>query len=188
MSRVAAPWVMVAVLLAYPVIARSGEVLAVDVAHARGRYTVHFDVRLAAPRARLERYLTDYANYAEYFDTITESTVLSGTPEGVQRIRLRAYSCVLFFCNTLTMVKDIAEQEPGALLAHIDPALSDFEEATEHWRVLADGDHTRLQYDAELVPNFFVPPLIGPWILKKKIRASLLSGAERLETLAREEN
>lgn len=186
MNAGAALLVLAATWLGYAPVARGAEVAALEVAHAQGRYTVHFDVRLAAPRARLERYLTDYGKYDEYFESITESKVLTGSPGGLQRIRLRAYGCILFFCRTVTMVKDIAEQEPGEILAHIDPAVSDFEEATEHWRILADGNQTRLQYDAELVPEFFVPPLIGPWLLKNNIRASLLSGAEKLEALARE--
>lgn len=186
MNAAAAIRMLAAVWLTWAPSAYAAEVLAVEVLHSRGRYVVHFDVRLAAPKDRLERYLTDYARYAEYFEAITESEVLSGAPGGLQRIRLRAESCVLFFCRTVTMVKDIAEQEPGEILAHIDPAQSDFEEATEHWRILAEGEQTRLQYDAELVPDFFVPPLVGPWILKMKIRSSLLSGAEKLEALARE--
>ena len=187
MNAAAATLLLAALGLGYASAARSAEVLTVEVSHTGGRYGVVFDVRLAAPQPRLKRYLTDYANYATYFSTIRESAVLSGEPGGLQRIRLRAHSCVWFFCRTVTMVKDIAEQEPGEILAHIDPALSDFAEATEHWRILADGDQTRLQYEAELVPDFFVPPLIGPWLLKNSIRKSLLSGARKLEALAGEQ-
>lgn len=161
------------------------EVLTTEVSHARGRYGVHFDVRLAAPPDRLKRHLTDYANYAGYFESIKESTVLARKPDGV-RVRLRMRSCVLFFCKTVTTVKDITEQDDGKITARIDPALSDFHEATEHWRITADNGATRLQYDAVLVPSFFVPPLIGPWLVRNQIRVALLSGARKLEALANE--
>jgi len=146
-------------------------------------YFVTFDVRIAAPPDRLRRYLTDYSNYAEYFASIRESTVLAGSPGTVQRVRLRLRACVWFFCRTVTFVKDVTELPNGEIRARIDPTLSDFQEATEYWRVTPEGGQTRLQYRAALVPDFFVPPLIGPWLLKRQIHASLISGAERLETL-----
>jgi hypothetical protein len=156
-----------------------------EVTQVDNRYEVTFDVRLAAPADRLQHYLTDYANYASYFDSVAESTVLSGEPGGLQRVRLRLRSCVLFFCRTVTFVKEVAEQADGEILARIDPSASDFREATETWRITPAGNETRLQYRAELVPDFFVPPLIGPWLLKHKIRSALVSGAEKLEALAR---
>jgi hypothetical protein len=162
----------------------AAQVVTNDVTQDGGRYHVSFDVRLAAAPDRLKRYLTDYANYASYFDSIRDSTVLAGTPEMSQRVRLRLRACVLFFCRTVTFVKDITELADGEILAHIEPALSDFQEATERWRISAIDGHTRLQYRAALVPDFFVPPLIGPWLLKRQIRAVLLSGAAKLEILA----
>jgi hypothetical protein len=184
MNANAALLMLAATWLAYAPAVRAGDVLAVDVTHTRGRYAVHFDVRLAAPPERLRHYLTDYRNYAMYFGPIRESTVLGGTPGERQRLRLRMRSCVLFFCRTVTVVKDIVELPDGEIRARIEPALSDFQEATEHWRITGLDGQTRLQYRAALVPDFFVPPLIGPWLLKYKIRTSLISGAEKLETLA----
>lgn len=150
------------------------------------RYDVTFDVRIAAPMDRLKYYLTDYANYSQYFHSIRESTLLDGAPAAAQRVRLRLEACVWFFCRSLTFVKDVAVAADGEIRARIEPALSDFEEATEHWRVTPIGNETRLQYRAALVPDFFVPPLIGPWLLKRQIHSSLISGAEKLETLARD--
>ncbi len=166
--------------------AHGAEVRALEVAHADGRYTVRFDVRLAAPPDRLKRYLTDYANYTSYFESIKESTVLAREPNGAARVRLRLRSCVLFFCKTVTTVKNIAERADGRITARIDPTLSDFREATEHWHITADNGATRLQYDAVLVPDFFVPPLIGPWLVQNQIRVALLAGARKLEALAHE--
>jgi hypothetical protein len=170
----------------YLVIAAAGEVLTTEVTHADGRYTVRFDVRLAAPPERLKHRLTDYANYKTYFESFPESEILGLTPNGALRVHLKLHSCVLFFCRTVAITKEIIEHADGTIIAHIDPTASDFREATEQWRVLADDGHTRLQYRAELIPNFYVPPLIGPWILKYKIRETLEESSFKLEALARD--
>jgi hypothetical protein len=164
----------------------AGEILHTEVLHDDGRYTVAFDVRLAAAPDRIKQYLTNYEAYSSYFDSIRESAVLGRTPDGDLRVRLRVRSCVLFFCRTVNFVKDITEHADGSLTARIDPTASDFREATEHWHLFDEDGETHLQYRAELVPTFFVPPLIGPWLIKYKIREALESGALTLEALANE--
>lgn len=165
--------------------AYAGEVLDTEVLHAQGRYTVSFDVRLAAAPERLKHFLTDYDNYSTYFEAVKESRVLGRTADGALRVQLRLRSCVLFFCRSITLVKDVTQLPDGSITAHIEPDLSDFREADEHWRISATTDgQTRLQYHAELVPTFFVPPFIGPWLVKGEIRDALEAGAEKLEALA----
>lgn len=179
-------WLAVAWLLSAVTVAHAGEVLDTEVIHTDGRYTVRFDVRLAAPPERLKRHLTDYEQYSTHFNSIKESRVLARQSNGTVRLRLQLHSCVLFYCRTITQVKDIAEQADGRIVARIDPTESDFRDTTEQWRILPDNGATRLQYEAELVPTFYIPPLIGPWLVKRQIRAALESGSEKLETLARE--
>lgn len=161
---------------------RAGEVLLTEVAHDDGRYTVRFDVRIAASRDRLAFYLTDYANYASYFQSVTASRV---EPRGEgSRVFLTLSSCILFFCRSVRITKDVHTAPDGAIVARIVPRESDFEEADERWRVLAENGTTRLHYEAELVPAFYVPPLIGPWLIRYRIREVLATNAEKLERLA----
>lgn len=161
---------------------RAGEVLLTEVTHDDGRYTVRFDVRIAAPRDRLAFYLTDYANYAEYFDSVTASRVEWRSE--ASRVFLTLSSCILFFCRSVRITKDVHTAPDGAIVGRIIPAESDFEEAEERWRVIAENGSTRLRYESELVPAFYVPPLIGPWLIRYKIRDVLATNAEKLERLA----
>ena len=155
----------------YLVTAFAGEVLTTEVTHADGRYTVRFDMRLAAPPERLKYRLTDYANYKTYFESFPESEILGLAPDGALRVHLKLHSCVLFFCRTVAITKEIVEHADGTIVARIDPTASDFREATEHWRALPDNGSTRLQYR---------------WILKYKIRETLEESFFKLEALARE--
>ncbi len=168
--------------------AHAAEIRELDVQHEDGRYTVRFDVLLAAPIERLKYFLTDYDRYTDHFASIKESRVLSRTPPGTVRVRFKLRSCILFFCRSVIQVKDISEKPDGAIEARIDPAASDFRDAVEHWRLTDERGQTRLQYRAELTPTFYVPPLIGPWLIKRQIRAALNAGGETLEALAREKS
>jgi hypothetical protein len=64
------------------------------------------------------------------------------------------------------------------------PEQGDFTSGWEHWRILAEQGKTRIHYNAEIVPGFRLPPLIGPSILKGKLRKTLIGTVKKLETLA----
>jgi hypothetical protein len=72
----------------------------------------------------------------------------------------------------------------GDILTLADPAASDFRHARELWQLQPHAGGTRLTYQAEFEPAFFVPPLIGPWLIKARLRSELEDIAARLEQLA----
>jgi hypothetical protein len=52
------------------------------------------------------------------------------------------------------------------------------------WRVTDEGSRTRLHYEATRVAAFWIPPLIGPWAIKRTLREQLESGIVSLERVA----
>ena len=68
-----------------------------------------------------------------------------------------------------------------------DPANRHIRYAVERWQVQAEDDRTRLHYTAEVVPNFFIPPLIGPPVVKYFLRREIQLTAIEVEALARHE-
>jgi hypothetical protein len=165
--------------------ALGADVRTAEITHDNGRYAVRFDVHIAARSEPLKSYLTDYARYAERFPAIRESTILQRRSPTDLRLRLQIHGCVLFFCRTVTTVKDVKELPNNVITAAFDPTLSSFREGSERWQITPDADGTRLQYEARLVPAFYVPPLIGPWIMKRQLRSLLIDNARKLEVLAR---
>ena len=53
--------------------------------------------------------------------------------------------------------------------ALILPRGSDFRRGRAHWRLKVSGDATLMHFDAELVPDFYIPPLIGPWLIRREM-------------------
>jgi hypothetical protein len=76
---------------------------------------------------------------------------------------------VLFYCRDITQSQDMV-QSPGYLIeATVLPQDSDFRRGRAQWRLIAEGDTTLMYFRAELVPDFFLPPLIGPWLIRREM-------------------
>lgn len=165
----------------------AGSIERLETAHANGRYTVSFEVVLDAPRDKVWRIMTDYERLPRVSKIITESRVLERQDANRHRVGVTLEACVLFFCKTVKRVVEIAAKPSTDITVTEDPASPHFRSAVERWRVAAEGAATRLNYTAEVVPNFFIPPLIGPPVVKYFLRREIRLTAFEVEALAKHE-
>lgn len=167
--------------------ATAGTIERLEAEHDDGRYTVSFEVVLDAPRERVWRIMTDYDRLPRVSKIITESRVLKQTDANRHRVGVTLKACVLIFCKTVERTVDIEARPQNEILVAEDPADSDFRYGREHWLIAAEGAQTRLNYTAELVPDFFIPPLIGPLVVKHFLRREIRLTALEVEALAAHE-
>ncbi len=167
-----------------PAQAVAATIRTLEITHSKGSYHVTFDVLLAAEPEKAWALLSDYQQWSHLSANLKEVQLLERFPDGRQRVRLRFRSCVLIFCKTIRQVKDMTARPKGDILTVMVPGQGDFTSGWEHWRILAEEDKTRVHYTAEIVPGFRLPPLIGPSILKHKLRRTLIGTAKKLEALA----
>ena len=73
----------------------------------------------------------------------------------------------------------------GHLQAVIIPEQSDFTSGSADWRILPLGDDSRIIYQAQLTPAFFVPPIIGSYFVKRSFAEAVITSFMRLECIAR---
>ena len=66
------------------------------------------------------------------------------------------------------------------------PQFSNLEQGVTEWMLTADGENTRLVYRMELTPKFWIPPLIGPPIIRYVLTKGGKDALQRLEAAARE--
>lgn len=151
--------------------------------HQGGRYRIDFEARIAAEAAKVRPLLSDYNGLARLSETVIESQWLAGQA-GAPRVRIVQRACIVIFCQTLRRTMLVEPQPDGDVLTLTEPETSDYREVREHWQVIAEAGQTRVRYRAEFVPRFFVPPLIGPWLVKSRLRAELEATAARIESLA----
>lgn len=171
-------------MLAAPPPARAADVLSLNVDEDEGRYIVSFDAVVKAPYAIIYPVMLTPARWPQLSGLIADARVLAELPGGRRKVSMTFHDCILVFCKTFRKVEELSTAGDGRIDTVAIPAQSDFSYASEHWHITADGDNTRIRYRAEMAPNFFVPPLIGPYILKSRMRSLLIHTAENLELLA----
>lgn len=93
--------------------------------------------------------------------------------------------CVLFFCKHLNQTQDLY-QRPNHLQAKVIPELSDFHYGYGDWKIADKGGLAQLTFTAALEPKFWIPPLIGPWVIRRKLAKEAEVTMENIERLARE--
>ena len=162
----------------------AGTIERLEAGHADNRYTLSFEVVLDAERDKVWRIMTDYENLPRLSKVITESHILKTEHSLQHRVDVTFHACILIFCKTMKKVVDIQVWPQNDIIVIGDPALSDFSYSVERWRVSAEGNRTRLYYTAEMVPDFFIPPVIGPWLVKSFLQKEIKATAIQVEALA----
>ena len=95
--------------------------------------------------------------------------------------------CVLIWCRSFVRNGHLLLTPKRDIVAIADPEASDFEYSRERWQLESNGDGTMLTYDFEMVPRFWVPPVIGPYFIKRALKSGGSRAVNRIEALARGE-
>jgi hypothetical protein len=97
--------------------------------------------------------------------------------------------CVLLFCKTMhqeQVMTATANARGGILQAELVPQDGAFK-GMGHWVVDScpqDRPQSCVEAQIELVPIFWVPPVIGPWLIRKKMYEEALRSSVGLEQVA----
>jgi hypothetical protein len=159
-----------------------------DVTRERGRYSLEANARLDATPASIYAVLTDFDDnaYARISRVYKESRYLEPAADGTPLVYTRMEGCVLWHCMTLERTERLETEAPRWIKSTALPEGSNFKHATSEWVLEPDGDGTKMNYRIEMEPDFFVPPIIGPWYLKRTLSQGGLRAVTRIERLARE--
>jgi len=145
------------------------EVVKVTVDLEDGRYRVFGQSRLDAPPEFVYAALIDYDNFYKLAGGIAATKYLPPDEAGHLLAYTRYESCILFFCKTIEKVERIDGTPNESILAVAIPARSDFVFNESRWLIKAADNATLLTYEAEFDPEFWIPPLIGPWAVRRKL-------------------
>ena len=177
--------VYLAVTLACATAGAAGELQELSITEHNGVYQVRVAMRLEAPAEQIFEVLTDYAHLYRLDSAITESLILPPAPDGAVRVQTRLEDCVLFVCLEVRRVERLHRLGPGELVADIEPELSDFRSGHAHWRVRPQEHSAVVVYEGSMEPAFKLPPIIGPAVMKRKLRTQTLNTLGRIECIAR---
>ena len=101
-------------------------------------------------------------------------------------MRTRIHACEALFCRNVTRVERV-EAGPETLVATVIPESSQLRRGltTTTWQPLDAG--TRVSYEAEFEPDFWVPGFIGRQFAGHSLRESTLELFSNVERQARGE-
>ena len=91
---------------------------------------------------------------------------------------------VLLFCKSFERYGYLLLEPQSNIVAVVDPEVSDFEYSRESWELISEGDGTVMIYNFEMDPGFWVPPVIGPYYIKRTLKRGGEDAIQRIEALA----
>jgi hypothetical protein len=153
----------------------------------RGRYELVAETLLEADAQAIFEVLTDYEDgaFGRISSVYKESDYLEPAPDGTPIVYTRMEGCMLGFCKSITRVERLETEEPYLIRTTALPELSDFEHAESEWVLKPVDGGTEVTYRLLIDPDFWVPPVIGPWVMKRELREGGERAIYRIERLAR---
>lgn len=168
-----------------PACAIAGDVVSADVEYRDERYFVAIESVVNADPEKIYDLLTDFNHLTKLNPDIKESHVIFSLDENTHRTHIVTDSCITFYCKKITLQQDVEELGRGIIVTTVVPDKSDFVYGHARWKIEDNGNHTtRIYYSNDMKPKFFVPPLIGPLLIKDKLREEVLATINGLERLA----
>jgi hypothetical protein len=161
------------------------EITELRVSENGGIYHINMVTVVDAPAEYVYRVLTDYVHIHRLNPSITQSDILASPGSSVVRVRTRIVDCIFIFCMELDRVEDCHENPPHDVHTVIVPSLSNFRSGTADWHIEEMNERSRVVYEAHMEPGFLIIPIIGPSVVKEKLRQEMATTLRRIECVAR---
>lgn len=166
--------------------ASAADLRSIEVDYVDGRYSMvsvaWFDAGIDATFA----VFSDWDLSTKFSRAIVESRDLEPDAEGRPGFYVRNKGCILFFCKSIVRQGYVESQDKRLLRAFTDASLSDFRFCEESWEFTLEDGGTSVRYELVMEPGFWVPPAIGPYMIKRKLRSSGKAALSRIESIAQD--
>ena len=161
------------------------EIEELSVTKVDGVYSLRVVSVIDAPADYVYDVITDYKHAYRINPTITEVEILPSDRDDVVRVLNLSEHWVGPFCIKIDWVGDIVESRDRYLEVKTIPEFSSFEEGSATWELRTQGERTWVLHESSLKPNFFIPPFIGSYIMKKWMEDETLATFKRIECYAK---
>jgi hypothetical protein len=174
------------ILAVLPAFASAATLREVTVDHVDGIYVMRSEAWFDVGIEKIFGLLLDWDESTKFSSVIVESRNLAPAADGRGRFYSRNQGCLWFFCKSFERYGYVEHEPLKYIEATIDPEKSDFEVSDERWEFHEEASGTVVIYAFRMKPKFFIPPLIGPAILKRKLKNGGVNAIDRIEALARD--
>jgi len=164
-------------------IASSGELITSRITLDEDHYLIYVVMDVEADYKKVYQLLTNYDNLHKISESITASEVIyAAHPEYV--VQVTTYSCISFICQEVVQLQNTTELSRGYIRVSVVAAESDLDYGENLWHIQPYEGGTRVTFSSDMVPGFWVPPLVGTVLFKSKLLEETYAIIEGLETLA----
>jgi hypothetical protein len=162
----------------------------VDVSRNKDRYQVVADTYLDASPAAIYKVLLDFDGdrYQRISEIYKESSYLPPDSDGTPLVYTRVEGCLIGYCRSMRRVERLEIVTPEFIRSRTIPERSDFKYSLSEWTFTAEDNGTRVTYKMEMEPNFWLPPFVGPWFLKRTLLKGAPAAIDQIELLAQQEH
>ena len=164
--------------------AGAAEMRSVAVDYENKRYTMQSEAWFDAPIEQVYAVFRDWDLSTQFSSAIVESRNLGPDERGRSQYYVQNRGCVLFFCLTFERYGHIESEPVSVLRAFAHPEASDFHICNETWTFTEENGGTAVVYDLSMRPKFWVPPGIGPYVIKRKLKNDGGEAIDRIEAIA----
>jgi len=145
------------------------------------RYQSQLNFDVSGSVEQVIEILTDYEHPERLTPSVTKREVV-GRHGAITRVRTEIHGCVVFFCKDLILTQDVTLAD-GSIRAEVVADESDFRSGYIHWLITGnDQGGSDIRYQSVIEPDFFVPPLLGRYFMRKWLRKQIFGIAERLRS------
>ena len=163
---------------------QAADLLHITVDHEKGTYTMNSEVWFDASVEQVYEIFRYWDYSTQFSSAIVEARDIEPDGQGRPQFYIRNKGCVLFFCTSFERSGYVEAEENVVILAFVNPEISDFHFSNESWSFAARDGGTVVIYDLSMSPKFWIPPGIGPYMIKRKLRKNGGQAIDRIEILA----
>jgi hypothetical protein len=165
--------------------AAAADVRAIEVTLNDGVYAVNSEMYFAAPIEAVFDVLADYDDFERISSIFKQSHYLERERNGNGLVYTLVGDCILFFCKDIERTETLELQAPTQITTRIVAAQSDLRSGLSRWALASEGEGTRVRYTMQMEPDFWIPPVIGPFFVKRFLKSGSDRAAQRVEYYAR---
>ncbi len=162
----------------------AADLRSVEIEREEGVYTMHSVVWFDANIDDVYNVFLDWDLSEQFSSVVVEARNTGSDATGDRGFYTRNRACFLFFCKSVERYGLIEHEPLRFIRATTDPETSDFHLSNELWLFEQEGKGTLITYTLEMRPKFWIPPVIGPYVLKRKMKNDGAAALDRIEAIA----
>lgn len=162
----------------------------IEVSREKNRYHLHTNTTVYAKIDNVRRIITDYENLTLIIPNLKEIKLLNKSENERTTVSMLTEICVFFLCYNIRHVQTFHTIKDDILFSRIIPGMGNFQSGWMRWEIKEIDSNkmypvTQIILDIEMTPDFFVPPLIGPYQIKRKMLEITSATINNLEEKAK---